>query len=154
MRNGGLPLHCRAVWLGMSAVWLSIQPARADVIYTYSGLNFDTISDSSPPTGSYNTTMSVSGFFALANPLAPNFPVSDITANVLNFSFFDGRNTLTPLNVVFEDFRVATNSLGLWSIDVATVADLRTLLLGQQAWSISTTSGVFDLGRINQCDLS
>ena len=136
----GVTANCPATW--------------ADTIYTYTGLNYTTIQDQTPPNGTYDTTMSVSGSFTLANPLpAGTFGtvgLGDITSKVLSFSFFDGRNTLTQINAPNYSFAVdATDPLGnilVWDIGLQT--NLASTV-GQQDFFIRT----FNLGTVaNQLD--
>ena len=136
----GVTANCPATW--------------ADTIYTYTGLKYTTIQDQTPPNGTYDTTMSVSGSFTLANPL-PAGPIGtvglgDITFKVLSFSFFDGRNTLTQINAPNYSFAVdATDQLGnivVWDIELQT--NLASTV-GQQDFFIRT----FNLGTVaNQLD--
>ena len=98
---------------------LMTSQASAVVSYTYTGNFFTTIDDSSPPVGTYDNSMRISGIFDLANPLAANTS-ADITADVLDFSFFDGRNTLTksdlailgPDDTAFQFFFIQTDASG------------------------------------------
>ncbi len=72
---------------------LTITPnASAVVRYTYTGNVFTNGS------GSYTTSMSVSGWFEMANPIPPNTPLTDIRTSITAYSFFDGVNTLTNAN--------------------------------------------------------
>ncbi len=100
-------------------VLLSTQ-SGAGVLYSYLGRSFTTIEDSSPvPPGSYASSMSISGFFELAAPLSPNMS-GEITADVLDFSFTDGRSTLAqadlmvlgPDDSAFKFFFVETGASG------------------------------------------
>ena len=85
--------------------------ASASVIYTYTGNNFDTIFDPDPPSGTYTTSMSVTGFFTLDSPLAASLPLTNIFGDVQTFSFNDGRATLTHLDTLaIFAFRVSTGA--------------------------------------------
>jgi hypothetical protein len=88
--------------------------ARANTVYSYTGNDYTVTSDGTPPSGAYDTTMSISGSFTLASPLSANLPVTDLTPNVLSFSFFDGRNTITNLNQdpSLTSFTVTTDATG------------------------------------------
>jgi hypothetical protein len=136
-------------------ILISIDLAHGVTTYTYTGniyrsgtrFGFD---NQQPPDGGYVIeTMSVSGSFTLASPLAADFPFTNVTPNVLNFSFFDGRNEVTNLNAVNPSFEVGTNSTGninFWHIIVHT-NDVLTFR-GQQEWRIPT---VFDRADIIEC---
>ena len=95
--------------------------AGANTVYSYTGNNFTFTSDGTLPSGAYDDTMSVSGSFTLASPLAANLSYTSIKSNILSFSFFDGRNTITNLN---QDpsvtvFNVTTDAAGMidtWQI--------------------------------------
>ena len=78
------------------ALLLSSAPVLATTTYVYTGTNFDSIGDDTPPDGTYTTSMKVTGQFTVAEPLtgAPiNF--GDL---ILSYSFSDGRQTLTEAN--------------------------------------------------------
>ena len=60
----------------------------ANVIYTYTGNNF-----TNSFRGSYNNTMSVSGYFELPDLLAPN--LVNASFNPIYYNFTDGINTFT-----------------------------------------------------------
>ena len=87
--------------------------ANASTVYTYTGNNFLGIIDNPAPAGSYTTSMSVTCSFTLQDPLLANLPLTDITADLLGFSFNDGRNTITNLNVTnIGTFLIATGATG------------------------------------------
>jgi len=54
--------------------------ASADTIYSYVGSAYDDILDLPRPAGTFDTSMRVAGTFALAAPLAPGMPLTDVTA--------------------------------------------------------------------------
>lgn len=97
--------------------------AAANARYEYAGKDFVQILDEAPPTGTYSTDMRVTGFFELAVPLAPNTLPTSITADVLGFSFADGRQVISDANAYAAQFVVSTDGSGQltsWSIFVAT----------------------------------
>ena len=71
-----------AVLFAMDAV-----SARADVVYSYTGAAFTTVS------GSYTTSMKVTGSIDLTSALGANFGPAIVTPN--SFSFSDGLQTIT-----------------------------------------------------------
>jgi len=98
--------------------------AHADAIYNYTGQNFTTVS------GSYATSMSVTGSFTLASPLAPNLSFDIITP--VAFSFSDGVQTFTNSNTLAPVFEVSTDASGhidLWEVLLfnSPTASLQTL---------------------------
>lgn len=99
---------------------LSAAPARAAVIYSYTGPLFTSTSAIGIAPDPYTTADRVTGSFTMAAALGPNLgPWSPVTP--LSFSFFDGVNTLTNLNTVSSSFKVTTDSTGLlvgWSIEM------------------------------------
>lgn len=108
--TGALALSC-----------LVIAQAGAATVYTYTGNNYDFTQDASLISGSYDTSMSVNGSFTLASPLAPN-TVQFI--DPLNFSFSDGRTTISNANAYAPGsaFFIGTGNTGeitLWSIILA-----------------------------------
>lgn len=139
--------------LSVSLVLLST-PALANVIYQYQGNTFDQIFDEDPPTGTYDTTMSVAGSFELAAPLGADLGFQSISASVLSFSFSDGRRTITESTPggslsVF----VATDGSGdvaAWSIEVLD-AQRAGILMSSAGGSVADEasfagSGGFDFG--------
>ena len=110
MRRGKL-----SIFISGCAAILFAGHASAIAIYSYNGNNFDTLVGNILPIGSYTLSMSVSGSFSLASPLAPNLALQDISGSVLSYSFNDGRTTLTDINSSISDFRVATDNLGDFS---------------------------------------
>src|SRR5262245_22669856 len=96
-------------------------PATANTIYTYTGNNFTVIfAHSSPPAGSYTTSMNVTGSFTLGSSLLPNLSNADITASLLSYSFFDGRGTIDESDTLFfKNVTVSTDLAGnisTWSV--------------------------------------
>ena len=134
----------------------SVSPALTATVYSYTGNPFVFLTNSVPnPPGAYDSTMSVNGSFTLENPLPSNLPFQNIFADVLDFSFFDGRNSLTIANTgIVNNFSIETNASGAistWSINLQT-SSTSSLLLGQQAFRIFSGSGS-DIGNIFQCVL-
>jgi hypothetical protein len=93
-------------------VIVSSSVARATTTYTYVGNNYSGIIDSPDQPGTYTSSMFISGFFTVASPLPANL-AGDITADVVHFSFFDGRNTITDSDITFmKSFSLATDGSG------------------------------------------
>ena len=145
-----------AMVLGIAALGLMPSSAKALVIYSYAGNNFDSITDNTLPAGSYDTTMSVSGSFTVAAPLLSLPSNTDIRALLLSYSFFDGRQTLDNGNSQSLTFRLSTDAAGSpssWSILVA-VPFAPTPIVGDFIRSITTFAvGSVGLarGRISEC---
>jgi hypothetical protein len=148
-----------ATWLGLMTFCASVEPARAVTVYTYTGNDFSgIINDNFPPDGSYTSSMSVFGSFTLLNPLAPNLALTNIAVDVQNFSFFDGRNTITNLNAnaTTPIFAFSTDALGniiQWTVQLVHFTDL-PFDAGDQAWairSLNNSSDVLDFGQIAEC---
>jgi hypothetical protein len=96
-------------------------PLLADTMYTYTGNDF--LQASTP----YSTAESVSGYFDLSSPLAPNLMEQAIAPTA--FSFSDGYDTFTNVTSLFSQavFRVSTDAPGnltTWIIDLQSGADL------------------------------
>jgi hypothetical protein len=137
--------------------------APANVVYSYTGNPYADITDLPFPEGTFDTTMRVSGSFELAAALPANLPMTDITADVLAFSFANGRSTLTqvdPLLTLF--FFVQTDATGRIEVwDVIVQQTLTLTPLGDADIAISTQndtagllglSGVEDRGMLLKCD--
>jgi hypothetical protein len=148
---------CAAVGGAVFASTISISPAQADTVYTYTGNPFEFFFDFDPPSGTFTTAMAITGSFTLAAPLGAGsiFNPVDITANVLNFSFSDGRSTISDSNAAFKLFLFATDSSGKisgWNVTLLT--DPFTAV-GQQKAIIQTTfntsSSIIDIGTVAQC---
>ncbi len=131
--------------------------ASAATIYTYTGNLYGSVTNPNPPSGTYTTAMSISGSFELATALAPNLTEVDISASVVSYSFFDGRNTLTDANSAHNTgFWVTTDALGDitgWHLNVLTSDPVS---IGEQQFQINTRHNTFaasslDLGRTLQC---
>jgi hypothetical protein len=71
-----------------------ISTASADVRYTYTGDNFVVV------TGDYTTSMSISGWIEMNDPIPPNTPLTDFSDSITSYSFFDGIITLDSNNSV------------------------------------------------------
>ncbi len=115
-------MNIRQPLLGALLV-LSAQ-AGASTTYVYTGTPYTNIlndnrsfgapepSDIIP--GTYDTSMSVTGSVELENPLGANLSDFDAPPTVLNFSFFDGRNTIDKNSdgLARSSFRFNTNAQG------------------------------------------
>lgn len=101
--------------------------ATAATLYMYGGNSFTEIIDGSPD-GTYDTSMHVTGSFVLTHPLPANAESTDVTANVLTFSFSDGRNVISSQSSIdFSRFQFSTNASGAidtWDILLSTALGL------------------------------
>jgi hypothetical protein len=95
-------------------------PALAATTYTYSGApNYSIFTNftASPCTAgnceNYTTSMTVTGSFTTATPLAPNLVNVDISSQITTYSFNDGINTYAPPNGRIINFNVYTDSSGV-----------------------------------------
>lgn len=132
--------------MGFIALLVAAHTAGAATIYTYTGNNFDLITDADPPPGTYTTEMRVSGTIELSAPLASNLVFADVTGDLISFSFTDGRSTLTEgLNFGF----FSTNSSGEiteWSWSVGDFAPNRIETRSNSLGDFFDIGGVFDVG--------
>ena len=87
-------------WLAHLLFASGAEQARAVTVYSYTGNLFATITDNTPPAGTYDNTMRLTGWFSIAQPLLPNLSLVDITSDVLDFSFFEGREQYTKAATV------------------------------------------------------
>jgi hypothetical protein len=144
--------------LGAALICLSVQITQAATIYTYTGNNFNTIIQDDPqPSGTYTTSMSVSGSLVLANPLIANLSNVDIVGSLLSFSFFDGRGTISNLSgpgVIPDHFNITTDAFGniiAWDFSILTG---QLPVLGAQGQVIDTIfdgSLAIDVGELIEC---
>ncbi len=110
--------------LALSAICSS--PASAATIYTYTGQLFAFVTNNPAQPLSYDKTMSVTGSFTVASPLAAGLSLQDISADLLSFSFNDGLGTLTNANAQ-GSFVVTTDASGAltqWLIQIATPLEI------------------------------
>lgn len=153
---GVMPLAC------LIAV-LAPHLSSAQVTYTYTGNHFALFQDSEPPAGSYNTAMSVSGFFEVATAFTP-FVGYNFTP--LSYAFTDGRNlfsSASPAGTAY--FEIVTNASGeidWWNIqlrDDPAPGYVRQIMTGSPAALTGQDSGTvqvateggasFDTGWVN-----
>jgi len=91
--------------VGIAMAVLGAASANASVTYDYTGSDFTSFS------GPYTATDSVTGFITFASPLPANLALTDETANITAFSFFDGLQTISSSNgTITATF--GTNALG------------------------------------------
>src|SRR5262249_41661527 len=91
----------------------------ASVTYTFTGSNYNLTSNFSGPCSvgpcaNFTGAMSPSGSFTIATALPANFVETDITSQLISFSFSDGLNsyTNTNSNVRIFAFQVGTDATG------------------------------------------
>jgi len=135
------------------ATLLPASQAAAVTVYTYTGLNYTSIQDQIPDGVSYTTSMNVTAWFTLANPIAPNLPLHEEFMNVLDFSFFDGRFSITPVNALGTTFfRVQTGSQGeilTWDIEGVLLGPLPFYVI--QSFNLPANQLVMDRGVYAVC---
>ncbi len=137
--------------VAMIAAFGIIAPVSAATLYQYTGNNFTSVSDPSVPAGAYDTSMSISGSFLVADALTP-MPVTDISASILEYTLFDGRTNLTHLNSTLVNASFAINASGdiiTWTFTA--MADTGGYAaVGDQSMQISTDN-IFDIVGISEC---
>lgn len=159
MNRGRIFSRVCAIVIGASAViGATARPAGAATVYTYTGNRFNTHADSTPPAGSYDGSMFVSGRFVVGSPLAGGLDNEQIEPSLLAFSFNDGRTTLTKPTTNTASFVISTDSLGDitdWAIFLQTIYD--SSFPGAQSTQITTVyyaaypGTVSDSGSIFEC---
>ena len=132
--------------------------ASADTIYSYVGSTYEDIVDLPRPAGTFDTSMRVAGTFALAAPLAPGMPLTDVTALLESFSFSNGRHALSNLDPsITLIFSVGTNASGAidtWVISVQQIETLAALGTDIIIQTLNDPVGGFpveDRGQLNVC---
>jgi hypothetical protein len=118
MKSRLLGAVCASLFLPVASI------GHAITTYQYIGNNYQSVSDDTPPEGTYTTSMSITGSFTVDEPLLPA-SFTDITPAVQTYSFFDGRDTLTETNSQIIDFGVAVDTSGLiheWDIAIRTTS--------------------------------
>jgi hypothetical protein len=108
-------IRCSLMFTAVAALSFA-HPASVQAVpttYKYTGNPFTTA------TASYTTSDFVTALVTLADPLAPNMPLTIVTP--LAFSFSDGVQTITDLNVMSTSIRFETGQTGViteWEIQV------------------------------------
>jgi hypothetical protein len=100
-------------------------PSAGRDVYTYTGNPYAFFIDTDPPKGEFTTAMKVTGSFTLSAPLGAGLEHTDVTANVLSFSFSNGRDTISDSNADFKLFQFTTDVFGDfsgWHIQLQTAA--------------------------------
>jgi hypothetical protein len=137
-----------AILLIIAIVFFTAQ-AQATYWYYYTGNTYDDITDISPPAGSYDTTMYVSGFFNVETEPTPNSSIQ--TTDISMFLFSDGGRQLitfpddSPGLSAFE-MNLQLDASGVpqnWEIYMT--VDYGNNLLGQIITVNNSTAGVADL---------
>lgn len=133
----------------------ALSTGQAATIYTYTGNPYNFIQDQDPPTGTYDNTMFVTASFTLAAPLAANLFLQDVGADVLNFSFSDGRRSITNSNVDGFQFVFSTDPSGVitdWNVGAgkgSPYSDPEGLQISTA--SLSFSNYFLDVGTIQVC---
>ena len=114
--SGGIVMNKSRLLGAVCAGLLSIaaSPALASVVYGYSGDQFDTF----PSTTTYDTSHFISGTVTLENLLAAN---TTSTPTILDFSFTDGKQTLSMANgaaIVAMEFTTDEDSITSWRVEL------------------------------------
>jgi hypothetical protein len=131
----------------------------APVRYDYLGQEFTAFNDFPEVEGTYAPGMRVSGYFVLAEALSDNTGVSIEIADMIDFSFSDGRNTITgsQTNLPTSIF-LRTDSNGVitnWDINLST-SFTQPEPDGLQSWQLWTRtnfdgSSSTDIGMTSEC---
>jgi hypothetical protein len=131
----------------------------AAVRYDYLGQEFTAFDDAPEVDGSYAPGMRVSGYFVLSEALSANAGVLIEIADMIDFSFSDGRNTITgsQTNLPTSIF-LLTDSNGeitSWDINLSTSFS-QPEPDGLQSWQIWTRtnfdgSSSTDMGMTSEC---
>ncbi len=138
--------------LGLLLYTGAARPALAQAVYVYQGDTFEAqnITDETPPEGSYDTSMRVSGSVTFESPLAPNQLFGDVTSEVIAFVLEDGRRSIRDSDPTTTDFSffVQTDAAGAIT-NWAAFAQAEEDLGGdeQQTFEIVTRTGGSALDR-------
>ena len=137
-----LSLTARLLLATTAALLLSASITRADVIYTYTGNDFTSVS------GSYTTTDSITGYIDLSTALGATS--GPLTLTPVSFSFSDGLQTISNTNAtaaLFSDFY--TNASGVpisWAIALVTSGGSNNIGSCVTNASVTCMPGDFDQG--------
>lgn len=134
--------------------------ASASVIYSYTGNPYTSFGGTETvEPQAYDTSMFVSGFFEIENPLAPNMTDADDFRGLvpLNASFSDGVTTIdyADATLIFLSFNTnAAGEISNWSIEFDSAIDVgpgETFHRIFSAFMSDPTRGNADLGRTHYC---
>jgi len=110
----------RTLGLGLAiGLWglLGLAPTAAALeIYTYTGNTYDSVS------GSYTTSMRITGSIQTPVPLGPNLILQDVSAGILSYSFNDGLQTLAGGTPAAASFLFSTDAAGVivdWTVQLS-----------------------------------
>jgi hypothetical protein len=123
----------------------------ANAIYWYEGNNFNDVG------GVYDASMKVTGSFKTASPLPPAPTLTDYSASISGYSFFDGVALLTDANSAIDSFDLLIDPLGQieqWKIVVSTLSFATAVgdtVLIIETTSQSSPSRVLDGGANGTC---
>ena len=117
----------------------TLTAAHATTTYRYTGNTYTSIpSDDDPPSGTYTTSMRITGSFSVNQPL-PTMALADISGLIVGYSFDDGRNVLTEGNSELQLSSVAAGAGGQvtnWQFIIsqpypnpATIGDIRRTII-------------------------
>lgn len=94
---------------------LSLGASAEAAVYTFRGPLYESA------TGPYTTSMRVTGYFETAGPLPASIPLTDISGQIVAYSFNDGVVTLDQTNSQICRFSVATNASGIPAFGYTTI---------------------------------
>jgi hypothetical protein len=140
---------------GVVGILISITATHADAVYTYTGKNYTTFTTFDAGPNPFDNTMSITGTFTLANPLAPFTFFTNITADLLDFSFSNGHDTLTPANIdpAHSAFFVQTNAAGISEWDIRLQTPISVGAPASGIFTINRFFGASDIGQfISLCN--
>jgi hypothetical protein len=130
-----------AATLAPSIAVLGLPLANANVILTYTGNNFTSV------TGVYTTSDKVTASITLANPLGNNLNLASVSP--LSFTMNDGEQTLTQNNSL-RNVQFSTDPTGVitnWDVFSAMQASIAPTLFNQIITSnAATPDGIADKG--------
>jgi hypothetical protein len=138
----------------MACLFLSATGARADTVYTYTGLDFDFAA------GLYTTMDKVTGTFVLSSPLPAFLPAgSDESALLVSWRLSDGVNTFTGTGPTLTAFNFATGPggevLGDWDVSILnSVGGIETFNFDDEKFSedtgftLSADPNTFNIGSV------
>ncbi len=141
---------------GIAAFGLAPSPAGAAVVYSYTGNTYTSITNNTPPAGTYDTTMRVTGSFTVAAPLMSLAPFTDISFSVLSYSFSDGRQTLDGGNSLLDLFVLGTDAFAVptsWAFRVSSplVSSSPLGAVGRSIFSQNNPPFILDRGDLVEC---
>lgn len=132
-------IRCSLVFTAVTALSVAYPASVQATTYDYTGNPFTVVS------GAYTTSDFVSGMVTLADPLAPNMPLTIVRPTA--FTFSDGMQTITnrtpSIQFLFRFATGPTGSITSWDAILASGNGLRSILTSTVRGDPRSTKAIY-----------